>query len=366
MTTTDEQFPLSLALALDAAARDVAPLDLDGVLDAGRRAVRRRRLAASAGVVAAAALLVLGGWDALRPAHVAVPAAPADPAAPAAPVTARLELPGHVPLGGSEATSFQVSIRRGREADVEYSALDADGRLVSRGSASSTGLGRKATLGWGGDDIVLGIVPDDAVAVDLLENGNVSGHTWDGPKPLPGTGYSAVGFRLYEVPRGTPTLTPLWWRTDGTPASNTEVGSVVTLPALGGRADVWALPTENRLGLRTPTGASTTILAGDERVRTVGVGHFVEDATRGVVSGRRAQAYLIGGRVSAVRGTYAAAAVGQPLEIAYWPELNVTVAFAQAEFPERRGTPATLQDALLTHLAWQDAAGGPASWDATP
>ena len=131
-----------------------------------------------------------------------------------------------------QATSVQSgSLVVGNALDVVMTAPGAanlSGLTVDfSNSVSGDAFG---VIGTAGDDIVLGLVPDDAVRAGLLTTATTGSFTGapENPVPLPGTGYSAVGFRLADSPPpGPDDLEPIWWRADGTPVTNTETGTGV-------------------------------------------------------------------------------------------------------------------------------------------
>lgn len=378
MNTTQDEFRLDLADALDASAHDLAPLDTDALVAAGTRRVRQRRLATVAGVGALAVVVGLGASWLPSLTGTPSPAAPTPVATAHSAATARVELP----LNGGTVESnpnitFEVSILPGQEPDLVYSSVAEDGTVTRMGGSSTDGLVGQSTLGTSGDDIVLGIVPSDAVAATLMDpTFSIGGFTSAGPVDLPGTPWAAVGFRLDSSAGSIAGVETLWWRADGTPVTNAGSGSSariaqgevvlegrdgakLTVPA--GNLDVWLLPQSRQVGIRGPAGTSSTPLSGD-RVQVLSATNDLLDETRtpSVALSRITSAYLVSGTAADVTPAWADGLEAEEVTVVPWPAADRTVVFITANAEgTRAGQP--ISDAL-TGLSWTDADGVRQEW----
>lgn len=379
MNPTDEQLRLRLHAAIDAYADDGSPaLDPAALIASGTRLVRRRRLAvagvvsATVGAVALAATAVVGPFDGasdVRPGGTTTGTVTSAPG----PASATLTLPGSGVADGTEGTTFVVKVGPAALADdgapvdqsreeVGYYVEDATGRPRLLAGASTEGLANRATLWHGGGDVVLGLVPADAAAVGLLpgRDGNTGGSSLDGPRRLPGTRWSAVAFRLDRVPAvGERDYAVVWWRTDGTPVTNDEVGSSVSFPASGEGISVWALPGQDAIGLRSRGGGSATLLSALGASSELDASTYREDATGtpSTLSGHLARVFVLRGAVTDVQATYAPGLTrARPVQVRRWPALDLTLVLAEADVS---GTPVTAghNPTLVSVLTWTDASG---------
>jgi hypothetical protein len=376
MSTSEDQLRTDLHDALSQAGPGLPHVDAAALLDTGHRAVRRRRLAAGAGLAAFAAVVAVGA-SVLSGSDRAADLRPGVSTAVRATASATLELPGPQAAGGIDATRFVVRIGPDAmprvdgappaSADLAYYAL-VDGREQLLGGSSTAGAGR-ATFGHGdGTDVVIGIVPGDAVDASLRGDGVITGHAASPLVAVPGTGFKAIAFRLTEIPRSSPDIKPIWWRADGTPVTNEAAGSVLRFATPAGPVDLWAVPAADLVGQRSAGGGGTTFLSqlfSDGVADLDATADYVWDATQTppVVRATPVHLYVIRGRMQDVTGTYSPRVVKQAaLQTRYWPTIDATVVLARAELPE---TPATQGEnlPLLTRLAWTDAAGAQQSKD---
>ncbi len=381
MNSSEDQLRAELHDALSAAGPDLPPVDAAALVDSGHRVVRRRRLAAIAGVAALAAVAavgasVLGGPE---PAADTRPGGTSSVSATrGATTSATIELTGPQAVGGIDATRFVVRIgpnamprvdgAPGAGADLAFYAV-VDGREQLLGGSSTDGMTGKATFGYGdGTDVVVGIVPADAVEASLQGDGTIGGFAGSDLVAVPGTAFKAVAFRLSDIPGQSIDVKPIWWRADGTPVTNDGAGSVLRFRTPKGDVDLWAIPGVDLVGQRTGGGGGTTLLS---QLFADGVADL--DATRdyvwderetpAVVRANPVHLYVIPGRATDVRGTYSTKVVyWSPIDARYWPTIDATVVLARAELPE---TPAMQGETipLLTRLTWTDGKGGARSRD---
>lgn len=372
MNTTDEQFRSDLAEALDASAHDVAPFDTTFLVDAGARRVRQRRIAAGATAAVAVLALAGGGWAVLgrgnEPIVAAPTPSPAAPTAPAAPVdaTAVLTVPGTQSEGGNPATDFRVRVSGASDLTVEYSqVLDGTTTLLGR-----TLIGNGAQVLWNtpSKDVVLGLVPREATRAGLLEDANTGGTTAEGDLvDLPGTPYKAFAFRLYSVPaEPSPTLTVMWWLSDGTPVSNNGVGESVVFDEGSDRYSLWALPGDQRIGMDGPDGGWSRADWGatsDPRVKGIEGTSYVEDQGNGSYSARLRYIYVIKGELSGVAATFDDdRLVNKRVKTTPWPQMGGTAVFIGADLPTQPGPQVDGGPLGLTGLTWTDADGVRQEW----
>ena len=342
--TIDERFRADLRGALDDAAAGVTPLDAAALIATGDRTVRRRRLAAATVAVAIAlvgALAVLPGLGQ----RLATPIAP-----PTGHAT--LTLPLTTPTG-TQDTTFTVTVLT--DGTVEYAAV-RDGTAVPRGGSSLAGLDGQATIGTAGDDIVLGLVPDDAVRAGLLTTATTGSFTGapENPVPLPGTGYSAVGFRLADSPPpGPDDLEPIWWRADGTPVTNTETGTGVVLPEA--EVTLWYLPGHGLLGAGTPTQGLTTIMSAGVDGLAFSKGFGPDGTVSGMI-----EVFLLPQDATDVVLSFTEGVDAQPTLDQVWPGAERLVVVARGDWPTPR--PSGDERPLATRVAWTDAGGVRQEW----
>ena len=384
MNLSEDQLRTELHDSLAATGPGLPAISAADVVSSGSRIVRRRRIAATSATATVAAVVAIGlgatlGGDSAR---TEVVGSLTTSNRVTVDGSATLTLTGTRVAGGTEATEFVVRI--GPRAvppakavtmippgDVGFYAKDASGALQYIGGSTTDGLGRRATLGHAGSDVVLGIVPDDAVDVGLLpgHDGGTGGSSQDEVRRIPGTGYSAFAFRLNDVPRGDAAeFQVMWWRADGTPVTNDGAGSAVRFGTSTGDYGLWALPGADLVGYRAPGGGGTTLLSN---LYSEGVGDFdatrdyVEDSTKtpATTSGHLVHLYVVRGRVGDVGGTYSSAVVdAAPLQSRYLPAVDGTVVLASARLPEAPVSAGTTPP-LLTRLTWTDAKGAAQSHD---
>lgn len=370
MSTSEDQLSTELHDALASVGPALPHVDPAALVETGHRVVRRRRLAAGVGVAALAAVIavgasVIGGGDRaadLRP-GVSTPARDT--------ASAEVELPGPQAPGGIEATRFVVKIgpdamprvdgAPASGADLAYYTVVGGKEQLLAGSTTA-GAG-KATFGYGdGTDVVIGIVPNDAVDASLQADGVITGHAASPLVAVPGTSYKAIAFRLMEIPRGQPDIKPIWWRADGTPVTNEGTGGVLRFATPRGDVDLWALPGVDLVGQRSTGGNGMTFLSqlfADGPADVDATTDYVWDETRTptVVRANLVHLYVIKGRVTEVKGTYSPKVIDRSaVEVRYWPAIEATVVLARAELPETAAASGTRLP-LLTRLTWTDSAG---------
>lgn len=367
MNTTDEQFRATLTHALDDAADGIAPFDTAALVDAGARHVRGRRLATGAAAMVGVLALAGGSWAFLaqdRQPQVAAPQPTASVAAGrTAPVQATLDLSEGMTSGANPATEFTVTLL---PDDTLVMAQVHDGTTTE---LQRLPLAGRSTIGWTPQygDVLLGVVPVDAVGVALLESGNTGGYA--GPKlaDLPGTGLKAVGVRLDQQPEANPTLSLMWWRADGTPVTNVEVGTARRVEVSGEQVTAWALPQDGRGGLVHPDGASSTPLdnvdGGGLTVLTGG--SFVDNQADGTYSSTHWFAAILPGTITDVEPQYDdPRLVEEAVTTVAWPEMGGTLVVGHAVLPPQPGGAVDGGPNGLVGMTWTDAAGVAQEWKA--
>lgn len=375
MNTFEDQVRTELHDALSAAGPALPQVDTADVIDAGHATVRRRRLTAIGGVAAFAVAVavgasLIGGPDRasdLRP-GVSTPARGT--------AVATLELPGPLAERGIQATRFIVKIGPNAMPSIDggptpagdlayYAIVDGEEQLM--GGSSVDGVG--AIFGHGaGTDVVIGIVPADAVEASLQADGIMTGQSPSELVAVPGTAFKAIAFRLGEIPTTEPYIQPIWWRADGTPVTNDGAGTVIRFTHNNLNHDLWAIKSADLYGHRVPGGGGASFLStlfADGVADIDATSGYIWDSTRTpvVVSGELIHFYVIKGRARELNGTFDSR-VKQPFGIQsdYWSDLDATVVLAQGTLP---ATPATQGETvpLLTRLTWTDAKGAQQSHD---
>lgn len=349
----DAQFRSDLADALEDAARDVGPFDAAALVAVGRRRVARRRLTAGGVLVAFVIAMAGGGLLLGRPSQPPVMATPTP-----APATASLDVGGH---------AFSVSVE---PRDTVTYAVVEDGQSLVLARSSIAGLGRKASVGHSDiarfRTVVLGLVPDDAVRVALLDDGNAGGFGPVTLAPVPGTGYRAFGVELLDEPTAPADLAVLWWLADGTPLSNLGPGEGLTVPDRDGVEHVvWLLAAERRIGLEGPYGGGSTILPREDETVFLDASHFREDSTTAPTTYEVSirSVLVIRGAASDVGATFDDEVVDREVLVHPWVDVDATVVLVTAELPPRSGpVPESPWPPGLTGVSWLDSTGERQEW----
>ncbi len=363
MNTLDEQFRADLAEALDASAHDVAPFDTSLLVDAGARKVRQRRAAAGAGMAAGVIALAGGGWAVLnqpRQPQVAAPAPTVTPApipSVARDTTARLVVPG-------AEGSYEVTIQAGDPLVVGFAQV-IDGTVSGvekRQFPSGMSLVGQGTVDG---QVVLGVVPREAVRVNLLENGNAGGHGGVVLADLPGTAWKAFGVRLDMAPMAGEPITAMWWRADGTPVSDNGAGHGATIRDGEDSHLVWALPAENAVGLDGPHGGMTTSPGNvaDGRITVLSGGMWVTNQVDNTYGGDYFYALIVRGTAIDAQAAWDDDRIVDERIIEQpWPEMDSTIVVVSATLPQQHGPQPDGGPIGLTGLTWTDADGVRQEW----
>lgn len=365
MNTTDEQFRATLTHALDDAADGIAPFDTAALVDAGARHVRSRRLATGAAAMVGVLALAGGGWAFLAQDRQPLVAAP-QPTASTAPwrtaaVQATLDLSEGIVSGVNPATEFTVTLL---PDDTLVMAQVQDGTSTELQRLPLKG---RSTVGWTPQygDVALGVVPADAVDVSLIETGKTGG--WAGPQlaDLPGTGLKAVGFRLHQLPDPNPVLSMVWWRADGTPVTNDEVGTARRVELGREQVTAWALPQAGWGGLHHPDGGSTTLLenVADGRLTVLDGGSYMDNQAEGTFSATYWFAAIVRGTITDAEPQYDdPRLVEEAVATQAWPEMRGTLVVGHAVLPPQPGGPTDGGPNGLSGMAWTDADGVRQEW----
>lgn len=364
MNSTDEQFRVDLNDALDASAHDVLPLDPTALVDAGARRVRQRRLAGVAGVAAAAVVVGGGGWAALNLPDQPVAGTPT-PSLPRVlgSVDVKVpETPPESPDAVNPASTFRVTVTE--DDTIQFAQLSDTGSTVL-GQAKAANAST-ATIGWfpASQDVLILVVPQDAVRVGLLQSGDTGGYSSiDAPVDIPGTTLRAFGFRLADVPRGdNPTFEAIWWRADGSAVTDKEVGVGKQVSLASATVSAWALPQADIIGLDSPDGGTSTVRSDgpDARLTVLEARSTTLNQDKTSTSGQTTLA-LIKGAVTDVAVTYAEAALTVDAEVIQpWPELDATLVVSRArviDVPGPEEAPAS-----VVRITWTDAHGVAQEW----
>ena len=348
----DTQFRAQLADALDEAAGTVPPLDAAAIVADGTRRVRRRRV--TGGVLAAIVLGVAGAVGVALGPPAPPPFLAPPTAVPDAAVTATVE--------GLAGGTYTVTLRPGA---VEYAVL-VDGRPSVMGRSSLAGPPSRSVVEVfdGPPAVVLGVVPDEAARVGLLDTGNAEGYAAAVLAPLPGTGYAAFGVEFVGTPTLPDEVTALWWRADGVPVANSGAGDALRVAEVGGDSELWVLPAQGLVGFRGPDGAGgSTPLGSGAHLAALDGSVFFEDATTSpsTVTATFRGVHLLRGAASDVRVAPDPRLTGTAVVVAPWPSQDATVVVVTGALSPQRGDVSDLVP-VVTSLSWVDAAGVRQEW----
>ncbi|GAA1232150.1 SigE family RNA polymerase sigma factor [Oryzihumus leptocrescens] len=239
---TGRRFEDELASALAEAPAPPMTVDPEDVLLHSRRASRTRR-ASLAGLVAVVALIAVA---------VAL-LGPRERGTGGPDLTGRVRRPVSAGLVlGSEHFAATIS-SPGRDTNLDFYLVDADGHRQRVWGRSTEGLGSGASFGNAGTSgAILGVVPSDAVTVSAcflgqpLSAGDVT------TAPLPGTGYQAVGILPQDAAMASRFLGVGWVdhrgvRSTSVPTSDTV--ATFTLSGSGNQVSVWTDPQDGSWGV---------------------------------------------------------------------------------------------------------------------
>ena len=370
MNTTDERrFRLDLAQALDASAHDIAPLDTAALVGAGARRVRRRRVAGGAATMVGVLTLGGGSWalvNAPGRSQVAAPAPTASPAVapsasptdsvgadPEAPVeTGQEYVVRHFP--GDPAPLALYSIVNGVEDLMGRAAMPVPGRAVIVSSATDP-------------TAVVVVVPAEARRIGLLETGRAGGFSGGSDlAPVPGTALKFGVLLMDADPTDLSALVPMWWRADGTPVTDAEVGAAKKVK-LGPDAEVttWVLPEAARGGITSTEGfGSSTWLRNRDPLTVLTAGSFVADETTTPPTYAAVDviSVVVPGDARDVELTYDPRMVDGVVETIPWPEAGGTLVVARAVLPPQLGAESEMSPGAITGMTWTDAAGVRQEW----
>jgi len=239
---TGRRFEDELVAALAEAPAPPMTVDPDEVLHRSRRAARTRR-ASLAGLVAGVALIALA---------VAL-LGPRERSTGGPDLTGRVRRPVSAGLVlGSEHFAATIS-SPGRDTDLDFYLVDADGHRQRVWGRSTEGLGSGASFGNAGTSgAILGVVPSDAVSVSACFLGQPLSAGYVTTAPLPGTGYQAVGILPQDAAMASRFLGVGWVDHRGvrsTSVPTTDTVATFTLSGSGNQVSVWTDPQDGSWGV---------------------------------------------------------------------------------------------------------------------
>lgn len=371
MNTTDEQFRSDLAEALDASAHDVAPFDVSLLVDAGARKVRQRRAAAGAGLAAGVIALAGGSWAVL---NLPGPPRVAAPAPSPSPTPSEVSFPGNDPEDPNASLGTQVQfvarVVAGSPTPVHYYRV-TDGVEELLASVPLPAAGTSLVLhSEQAPNSMIVLVPDDATSISLLgTGGSVSYVGGDRLLPLPGTALKAELVQVVSPATSfDASAAVLWWRADGVPVTNDEVGFArwTTLNP-GGEVSTWVLPRAQRGGIRSLSdgvGSYTNLENRDPlTVLTTGFWTSYGGPDEETYSQVHLFAGIVPGTISDVAITYDdERLVDRVVESQPWPEAGGTLVVGRAVLPPQPGRGQDDGSLGFTGMTWTDAHGVRQEW----
>lgn len=371
MNTTDEQFRATLAHALDDAASDLAPLEVDALVTAGSRRVRHQRIATGAAAMVGVLALGGGGWALLnqpRTPQVAEPAPTASPTAlPSAPAD---QTPSSATLDLINANEPDVAHRfevRYTPGDAEplawYHLVDGTEKLVATSPPPTPGQSR-VFMTPDVPGVVLGVVPDDSVQATLMAGDEARWLAGGGPGVVvPGSGLSAVAWLAQEGAGVGETLYALWFRADGTPVTDQGTGHALRVEGpVPTPVTVWTLPANDFVGVditaRRPHGS------GDDRFSILDAYLTLASDPAGPYSAELHTVVLFDGTVSDVTALYSVDGLeNRQVHVQPWPEQGMTAVVANADVPREMYDPSVHGgEPSLAGFTWTDAEGVRQEW----
>ncbi|GEM_PF-3979630 len=354
-----DRFLETLREEMGSVLADVAPEQhspsLAAVTAGGRRLVRRRRAVWSAGVaMAALAMVAMVSFGPLGEGRAA-PVLPGATASHASPNRAVGTVEVWAPRPDGSVTRFRVALTRHPDGSGSINARS----LVSSDSAAATVshlVGSVAEASNGLD--YLAVIPTGAQGPQILDAHKPKGTTQSGPPTdVPGLPLQLVVFSFANL-HDAPPHRVVWFRPDGTPSTNTEVGGQAQWTVGGQSRRVWALPGAGWLGgtekLSTPLQPlSTTSALSELRFNDV------EDGS-GVVHAVRAYAVKGGVRSGSVVVQSPPGHTGLTTSVAPIGTTGFTAIFVAVQVPY--DAVATATGTAVEKVTWIDQAGTRHTW----